>query len=267
MSVDETTLRAWVDGELEPELARHLEAMVAASEELQQQVRLLRASQLPYQAAFDAQPMPEVPAELRRRVEAWIALSDESHRPLPVQRRRWLGFGAAVAASFAAGLWVPIPLRLQPVAQEDPAWIQAIARYQALYVRETFDRTSEDPERARAVLASFVAEGGRHLSIPDLQPLGLTLRRVQRLAVGDLPLIQMEYLPARGKPMSLCVLAVRQVDTGVLSRRIEGLGVSTWRRGGLQFVMVADLPVNEVDGMASRLASGELPVLYRSSGA
>lgn len=265
MNMDEATLRAYVDGELAAADAAEVEAALAGSAELQDQVRLLRASRLPFKAAFDAQRLPEMPSELRHRVESWILLSEESHRDLPVRRRRWLGVATAVAAAFAAGLWVPVPLRLQPVAQQDPPWIQAIARYQALYVRETFEKTIEDPERARALFAAFAAEGGGQVSIPDLRPLGLTLRRVQRLAVGDLPLIQMEYLPVRGKPVSLCVLAVGQVDAGVMTRRVEGFGVSSWRRGGFEFVMVADLPIKEVDGLAARVASGQLPSLYRSS--
>lgn len=265
MTVSETTLRAYVDGELDAAGMADVEAALACSEELREQAALMRASRLPYRDAFAAQRLPEMPDELRQRIECWSALADEPDRQLSLQRRRWLGFGAAVAASFAAGLWVPVPLRLQPLAAEDPAWIQAIARYQALYVRDSFERMSEDPERARALLTAFAAEGGGRISIPDLRPLGLTLRRVQRLAVGDLPLMQLEYLPASGKPVSLCVLAARQRDAGVVTRRVEGVGVSRWRRGGFEFVMVADMPVAQVEGIAARVARGEFPPLYHPS--
>lgn len=262
MTVDEPTLRAYVDGELEAREVREVEEAIEASEELQRQVRLLRASRLPYHAAYAAQTLPEVPDQLHRQIEAWVALCGESERQVSVQRRRWLGFGAGLAASFAAGLWVPIPLRLHRTP-EDPPWVQAIARYQSLYVRETFDR-GEDIEHARVLLAAFAAAVGGRVSIPDLRPLGLTLRRVQRLAVGDVPLIQMEYLPPSGKPMSLSVLAGQQLDSTVVTRRVADVGVSTWRRGGFEFVMAADMPVSEIARIAGRAASGELPVLYRS---
>ena len=87
MSLDEVTLRAYVDGELDPGAAQQVEAALAASEELQQQVQLMRASRLPYQVAFAAQRLPEMPQELRQRVESCIALSDDSSRELPPQRQ------------------------------------------------------------------------------------------------------------------------------------------------------------------------------------
>jgi anti-sigma factor RsiW len=264
MSVNESTLQAYVDGELDRAGAAEVEKALVLSEDLQRQERLLRAARLPCADAFAAQNLPEMPPALRLQLESWIALADESGSEFAPSKRRWLGIGAGLAASFAAGLWVPAPLRLNPVAAQDPPWIQAIARYQALYVRETVDRTSEEPERARTLLASFAADGGRHASIPDLRAWGLTLRRVQRLAVDESPLIHIEYLPAKGKPVSLCILAVRRVDAGVVTRRVAGLGVSTWRSAGLEFVMVADMPVSEVAGLAERVASGEFPTLYRS---
>jgi anti-sigma factor RsiW len=263
MSVNESTLQAYVDGQLDEAGAAQVEHALALSEDLQRQERSLRAARLPCAAAFAAQKLPEMPPALRLQLESWIALADESGVAFAPGRRRWLGIGAGLAASFAAGLWAPVPLRLNPVPQ-DPPWVQAIARYQALYVRETVDRTSEDPEQARTLLASFAADGGRHASIPDLRPWGLTLRRVQRLAVDESPLIHIEYLPDKGKPVSLCILAVRRVDAGVVSRRVAGLGVSTWRRAGLEFVMVADMPVSEVAGLAERVARGEFPTLYQS---
>lgn len=264
MTVNEMTLRAYVDGELDRAQAEEVKNAMAFNEDVQWRVQLLRASQLPYATAFAAQQLPEIPQQLR----SWIALAGETRSGVEVAlgRRRWLRIGAALAASFATGLWVPVPLRLAPVAAEDPPWVQAIARYQALLAREAVDRTSEDPDRARSILASFVADGGRHVSIPDLRPLGLTLRRVQRLAVDDAPLMHIEYLPPKGKPMSLCILAVHRADAdaGIVTRRVAGFGVSTWRRAGLEFAMVADKPVMEVAGLAQRVAREEFSTLYRS---
>jgi len=61
MTVDEPLLRAYVDGELEPALRDQVEAAVANSTELQAQVQQLRASCLPYRAAFEAHQLPEAP--------------------------------------------------------------------------------------------------------------------------------------------------------------------------------------------------------------
>jgi hypothetical protein len=150
------------------------------------------------------------------------------------------------------------------VSKDDPTWIQAVARYQALYARQPFDRASVEPKQAREMLAAFAAQGGGRVSIPDLRPLGLTLRRVQRLTVHDRPLIHMEYLAAHGMPMSLCVLAAGSVDAALVTRSVDGMGVSIWRRGGFEFALVSDRPPSELAGIASKAASGELPWLYQS---
>src|SRR5688500_5089335 len=215
MNIDEVVLRAYVDGELPAGQAAQVEAALAVSDDLQEQEAALRRSGLPYQAAFAAQDLPAVPADLERRLQSWMAMRREPTTEVPVRRRRWLAVGGAVAASFAAGLWVPVPFRLDPSQSPDEPWVQAVARYQTLYVRETVERIPEDPEGTRALLTAFSADARARVAIPDLRPAGLAFRRAQRLAVGDSPLIQMMYLPAKGKPMSLWVLHVAQGDVGV----------------------------------------------------
>jgi len=264
MNIDEVVLRAYVDGELPAAQARMVESALGVSEDLREQETALRRSQLPYQTAFAAQKLPEVPADLERRLLSWIEMSRESPAEVPVRRRRWLAVGGAIAASFAAGLWVPVPFRIDSKQFADEPWVQAVARYQALYVRETVDHVPEDPERTRTLLAAFAERAQTRIAVPDLRPVGLAFRRVQRLAVGDSPLIQMMYLPAEGKPMSLWVLHVKQRDRGVITRWVDGVGVTTWRRNGLAYVMVADMPMRDAKGLADRLASGELPVLYET---
>jgi anti-sigma factor RsiW len=262
VTIDEMTLLAYVDGDLRPSEAEAVEKALATDEELQRQVQALRASRLPYRRAFEAQDLPSMPLELRERVDSWIGLIGKPKTELPANRRRWVGIGAGLAASFAAGLWVPVPMRLNPDSFEDQPWVQAVVRYQALYVRETVDRRTDGPELAGALLAAFAAHGGVRVEVPDLRSAGLAFRRIQRLSVGDAPLIQMEYLPANGKPMSLCVLAAPGNDARLTTRRVEGLSVSTWRRRGLEFAMLADMPIPDVQGLAERVASGELPALY-----
>src|SRR5207249_3235151 len=117
-------------------------------------------------------------ADLQRRLESWIAMSRDAPPAFPVHRRRWLAVGAALAGSFAVGLWMPVPFRLNPNQFSDEPWVQAVARYQALYVRETVDRDGEDPERTRALLTAFSAHAKARVTIPDLRPEGLVFRRV-----------------------------------------------------------------------------------------
>lgn len=263
MTISETKLLAYVDGELSPADIAEIDRLLETNEELRLQELALRASCLPYQEAFSSQRLPDVPAELRERVQSLISSDDRSELAPVTRSKRWPLIGAALAASFAAGLWMPVPIRLDPQEHENLPWVHVIAHYQSLYVRETAERVMDDTQ-VHALLARFTADGGMSVAIPDLRSAGYTFGRIQRLAVGNVPMIQTEYLPANGKPISLCVLAVRRDDAKVSTRRIDGFGVSTWRRNGLEFVMLTDMPEKEVNRLALLVSRGDLPVLYES---
>lgn len=117
--IDEETLQAYVDGELDAPLAARIDAALAYDEELAYRVRRTRAVRAQVRAAFDPvldEPVPErlsallqPPAE-RRAMQAWPrSRSAGEHRGGARHRgRRWLVPGAALAASLvlaAAVLW------------------------------------------------------------------------------------------------------------------------------------------------------------------
>ena len=268
MTVDEPLLRAYVDGDLDPVMREQVEAVLANSTELQAQAQALRASCLPYRMAFEAQSLPLPPAALLRQVEALSAVARAPARSEPQAaptsplgnapgRRRWLGFGAALAASFGAGMIVPWRLMSSATPGTDEApWVRAIASYHALYVRETVDQPGDAPARIAGLLAGFSPAQREHIFVRNLEPAGLAFKRVQRLGYGDAPLIQMVYLAAQGRPAALCVLPVQRPDAPVQVQRLEGLGVATWTQGGVANVLLADLPTEETFALARRVSEG-----------
>jgi anti-sigma factor RsiW len=267
MVVDESMLRAYVDGELDPATREKVEAVVAHSPELQAQVAALRASCLPYGTAFEAQALPPLPAALQKQVAAMAALAGDAPTPAPqAGRRRWLGGGLAMAASFAAGALLPWRSLWQQQqgsgvpANEQAAWVQPIAVYHSLYVRETVDARADDPARLVSLVSDWDAAQRSALYVPDLRRAGLTFKRVQRLGFGNTPLIQMVFLPANGKPVALCALPMSDAagaDTPVATAHIEGIGVAHWRRNQLAYVLAADLPAEQLAQLAGGLAAGE----------
>jgi anti-sigma factor RsiW len=70
MNLDDSTLIAYVDGELDSADAASIEAELADSPDLQTSVDRLRASRLGYQSAFATQKLPPMPAGLLRSIEA-----------------------------------------------------------------------------------------------------------------------------------------------------------------------------------------------------
>jgi anti-sigma factor RsiW len=250
MMVDDAALLAFVDGELDPASREKVEAVLAHSPELRAQVAALSASCLPYRTAFERQVLPELPPALAQRVNSLVSVS-QAPSAAPRSRRHWLGTGVAMAASFAAGAWLPWRVWSD---NKEQGWVQAVANYQAMYVRETVDQTADSPARLASLLGDFDSEQKRALFVPDLRAAELSFKRVQRLGYGGSPLIQMVYLPPKGKPVALCALPMKRADSPVQTRVIDGMSVSNWQRHGLAFVLAADMPQAQVAQLAQRLA-------------
>jgi anti-sigma factor RsiW len=269
MNIDESTLRAYVDSELPREQRDQVEAALANSASLQQQVAALRASCLPYRAAFEQQDLPPMPDSLVRHLASLTAVADAPRpvsAPGQMTRRRWAGAGLALAASFAGGLVMPTPWRRAAPAEPGvAAWIDAVAKYQAMYVRDTVEHTLDDPVRARAVLAGFSAQLPQPVAVPDLRDAGLAFKRVQRLGFGARPLLQMVFLPAAGKPAALCVLPTPDADAPLNVRQLEGLSVAAWQKKGLAYVFAADMTLAQATIIAEKLTADQYPALLKAN--
>jgi anti-sigma factor RsiW len=69
VSIDDTVLLAYVDGQLTAERRAEIEAAAAASPELAERLAAMQASVLPYAAAFDRQVLPPMPEHLVIRTD------------------------------------------------------------------------------------------------------------------------------------------------------------------------------------------------------
>jgi anti-sigma factor RsiW len=91
MNVDDILLMSYVDDEVSPQQRAEVEAALAQSPELAQRAAALRASRLPYQAAFRQQALSTVPPALAERIAAMAqaaarapeAISPAAARPRP----------------------------------------------------------------------------------------------------------------------------------------------------------------------------------------
>ena len=204
MNIDETTLLAYVDGELDARERERVEAALAHDPALRKQMDELRASCLPYQSAYAALATPEMPASLDSRVASLIAVADAAptKKRFAGQRWQWLIAPILIGKPEHTAIAKPSQGSVTP-------WVEAIANYQALYVRATVDQAPDSAARAQRILAEFASErtaSAVAVAVPNLLDAGLAFKRIQRLGYGDMPLLQMVYLPSVGKPAALCVL-------------------------------------------------------------
>ena len=79
MVIDDRDLLAYADGQLAPERRAEIEAAIANSADVAGRVKAMRASALPYAAAFESQILPPVPRELSDRIAA-LASADSRRR-------------------------------------------------------------------------------------------------------------------------------------------------------------------------------------------
>jgi anti-sigma factor RsiW len=265
--IDDSDLLAYADGRLRQERRAEIEAAIANSPELARRVGAMCASDLPYAAAFETQPLPPVPESLSRRVTTLVSVDARRRHAV---RPAW----PKLAAAFAAGvLCCSVALRVlapgmatwSPAVRVEP-WIQAVADYQQLYSRATVTHVTEDPQLSARVISDLSTADGMQVVVPDLRAAGLSFRRVQRLSFHERPVVQMVYLPEQGEPVALCVTRDARPDEEPLAQQIGELSTVSWRHAGLGYVLLGKDSGRLMD-LGRHIAGGETSGLYgRSAG-
>lgn len=274
MNVDDLLLMSYVDDELTPDRRAEVEAEIAHAPELTERVDALRASVLPYRAAFERQPLPPLPDALASRIAELVSVSTAAPQPARAVQRRlsplWLSaafFAGAMSTGvlFSALSGLP-PFKAGTTAEAAP-WIKAVAEYQSMYVRETVASLREDRGSAAQQLAEVRSRDGMNVEIPDLSSAGLSFKRLQRLSFHGKPLLQIVYLPERGDPVALCVLPDARGDVPLHAQRVGDMDTVAWRRSHLSYVLLARQAPVDLQQIGRRIADGNAAPLFSEDGA
>ena len=174
---------------------------MASAADVAGRVSAMRASALPYAAAFEAQILPQC-LRLSQRIAALVTADS----------------------------------RRQQRGQVEP-WIQAVADYQQLYSRATVTQVTEDPQLSARVISDLWTADRMRVVVPDLRSAGLRFKRVQRLSFREQPVVQMVYLPEQGEPVALCVTRDARPDEQPHAQQIGELSTVAWRHGELGCVL------------------------------
>ena len=270
MTVKIEEIRAWVDGELDELKEDQIARAVYSDDHLQQSADKLRASQLPYSAAYEQAPIPDVPESLRVKIEALqnpnaqspSILNPGGQNPsgqnLPTEAANSSSFKfVGVAASvFIAALLGYLAGTSNTTAQVTPVtstavdtlmhpenFAKTVAAYQAFYVRDTLKGTvAPSPAKVSERLAN---QTGMQVVIPEFDDFKFI--RAQRLSFGGQILLQLVYLGDEGMPLALCYMANLEGDAGEQGNGTEttklqnhhGLNTAEWQHNGHRFVIVS----------------------------
>ena len=279
MTIDDTVLLAYADDELTAARRLDVEQAIAQSSDMADRLAALRASVLPYRAAFDGQKLPDVPPALAQRLgdllrthTAEVAASQPKIQPagawLSLKRNleRYLSKPAFYASSFAAGVvCFGIALTVWPDQLGSRSRIslaQAVAQYHDFYGRETVMNVVVDAAADKATLADALKADGLPASVPDLSSVGLVFKRIQRLRFNDQPLLQIVYLPERGGPVALCIAMDSGPTIAVQSQQLGRVQSVSWRLDNLSSVLVGAQSQIDLQVLAIRIAKGAFAPLY-----
>jgi anti-sigma factor RsiW len=285
MTIDDTMLMAYVDGELAPGECCEIEEEIKRSPDVAERVALLNVTRVWGKDAYAHQKLPPVPDTLKVKIDEMVRAAASGAMPLddgavghdartqagapPVPiRSAWRIAPVWLPVAFAAGIFsCVVALRVAsqvglfnavaPVATASGAspWVMAAAGYQQLYSRATLAHVQASNESSAQTVDEIRREDGLAISIPDLSAAGLTFKRVQRLRFHDKPLIQISYLPEHGEPVALCVVADDKPNQAASEQKVSGMKVVSWRQANLAYALIGDAAGLDLGALAERIRS------------
>ncbi|CDG82466.1 anti-sigma factor family protein [Janthinobacterium agaricidamnosum] len=266
MIVDDNLLLAYANDSLSPGERDAVDTLLRHDAALANRVAAMQASRLPYQAAFAAQALPQMPQHLRERIMDMARISaaappaeEPAPAPRPAHARsRWPLLGA-LAAALMLGVGLHAASSAYWNSPEKIGWMTQVANYQSLYVRDTVQMVHADPAASHAVISNLYEKDHIRLAIPDMSAYGLQFKRVQRLGFNYRPLVQMVYLPSQGDPVALCVIPEKGPDVAPYTLKVRNMNMVSWRRGGLAYVLLTDTPQEQLAALGNLLYQDKLP--------
>jgi anti-sigma factor RsiW len=248
-------LTAYLDGQLDAQETSEIEKLVAKDATVRQRLAVLRGGDRPFREAL----APLLEMAPRERLEALAAsaasrAATSAARPSP-RPLRWTLAAAAAALFLAIGgtagflIGQSPPAFLSTVGDWDE-WRQSVARQISLYSDETLAAITVDPVEQEAQVARLGRELKIELTAQALSLPGLSLKRVDRLAVGDRPLLQLLYQGDKRGPLALCI--IEEAEGGEREgERIAGMNLFYWTAGRHGFLIVGGAPMEEIEALAN----------------
>ncbi len=270
--VSDATLVAYLDNEIGAEERAYVERLLSERQDVAARLEHLRGGTRMFSTAFDdlltAAPVNRLEAALEDAIDQTAPPTTEATRRAKQQQPdfgtpRW-GWreGLAIAAvglllTFGIGFWVGQGLGTgSQVAQTKRGWIAAVADYATLYDAASFRAAAEiDQEQQAHQLERIMRDVGHDLD-RDTQALvaqGARFKFAQLLFFEGKPLAQIAMTIPSGEPFFYCVLPSDNLPKAPETRRIGDQNIVSWADGQHGFVLVGQVPTQELANLAARL--------------
>jgi len=266
MKLTTELLLKYADGQLDPDIEKKIELLLASDAIATEHMRLIRLSgkALECEAVKPGEPLPSdtlaqsiLAGDLDPQLPLEAAPDTARENPVrPVNLWSSMQIAASIAllvVGLSAGYFLgdrnsPAETKF---ATAHPQWLVRIVDYHTLYGRETVAPSHANTKIIKDLKHRFTEVLGQQVVIPDLGRQQLEFRRGQYLKFNDSPIIQLAYLPTKtGRPVALCMKASRGKDSQASYFMMSGLGVVQWRQKGVNYVLVGDLPESRLRSAA-----------------
>ena len=230
---DDTTLVAYVDGELDATTAREVERALETSPTARNTVNQLRVSAALVRAAFAEALHEPPPAGLVAQLRAaprrrWSA-------------RQWLPIAASIALVVGLGAGALVTRQVERTAAGNRSigrLVEDVADYHRVYAREQRHLVEVGSAETPHIEDWLGKRLNGPLQIPDLQKQGLTFRGGRLLTFEGRPMAELIYTPADGPPIGLCITFAMPGMSGAATEQRGDLTIRHWVDNGYVYSVV-----------------------------
>ncbi|MFM8991753.1 MAG: anti-sigma factor family protein [Alphaproteobacteria bacterium] len=257
--IDDVMLMAYVDGEVDAETAREIEASIAADPAMGRRVAMFRQTATMARGAFGEVMYEPVPERLLRTLGGAAAATPATVAPARQRAERsgylWRNAGWAAAAAIGAIAllnaatqqgFVPFapraPIQEAAATIDSERWIDNLAAWYRVH-RASF-------EKDRRLLVDIGAENidelekwvgaklQREIAVPDLSSFGYRQQGGRLLLIGRRPAAQFFYAAENGELVQLVVGFTDQPDRGGRLDQREDVNIVSWREKGYAYAFI-----------------------------
>jgi anti-sigma factor RsiW len=279
--IDDVMLMAYVDGEVDAETAREIEASIAADPSLGHRVAMFRQTASLTRGAFTEvlhEPVPErLTAALRKApaapergtapvgAEVIDLAARAPRRSQPSGGLRSAAWAAAAAilavAVFSAGTrtgWLrivePPPSQQLAANADSERWVDNLAAWYRVHLasfekdqRLLVDIGADDIGELETWIGAKLQ---RRISLPDLAPYGFRQQGGRLLLIGGKPAAQFFYEGDKRELVQLVVGVTDQPDRGGRLDTRDGINIVSWREKGYAYAFIGRLDGQKLWQMA-----------------
>ena len=235
-------LVAYLDGELDGEQRRMIEAQIRDEAAVAARLSQLKEGDLPFRSAFD-ELLREAPND---RLQAMLKSLPDMRKP-GISRR---GFLATAASFIVAGVVADRLFMAWHDAEGEDGWRISVAEYMVLYTPQTLDNLSTDPNSHAAQLSAVGSQLGIPLTTESVSLPGAQFRRAQILDYEGVLIGQLTYLDPRHGPLALCITGKRPGRAALSTEQRLGLNVVYWSTPSNAFMLIGKNPYEDLEIMA-----------------